>query len=359
MSSGNAGRGRSIAQKLGWGTLGAALSFLGPESALAAAPSIELSWSAPAGCPDREVVLRAIRDLVGESPTPQSPPEFWVRGQIEAHEDVFRLDLSWRTARDHAERAMSAKTCDELARAAALIVALAVNPERSDSATSRATVSNAEQSNAAWGSEPSSARSLDERRPPAPLEVTPLVRPEQLDHVEPPAKERAGLLRVRLRTQMAMDVGALPRTAVGLGIGAIIPLGLSALQTEALMFAPQSKSIPSGGGGEFWLAAFAARPCLPIERGRVRVMPCLTAELALINGEGEGLDFRDGGAAWFLRFGLGGDVAYALSKQMGLVLGAWLLATPFRPDFFVDETESVHRPASLGLRSTLGLELGL
>jgi hypothetical protein len=56
---------------------------------------------------------------------------------------------------------------------------------------------------------------------------------------------------------------------------------------------------------------------------------------------------------------LGGDVAYPVSRQLGLVLGGWFLAAPFRPDFVVDETESVHRPASFGVRSTLGLELGL
>lgn len=340
-----------------------------PTPCLAAAPTIELSWSAPAVCPDRQEVLHAIRELAGETEQPEGEADFSIRGEVQPQEGGFQLNLSWRSAAHHAERTMTAATCDELARAAALIVALAVNPDRVEpkdrapDSVPPASTSGPEAASAIPSPRPSRSEPL---RPPlvVPGAVTQASEPRAAAASDQPTDSARGSLQVagrrraRPRAEIAMDAGTLPHAGAGLGIGVSIPTSSVILQAEAFAFSPQTKSIATGGGGKFWMGAIAFRPCLSLG-DRFRVLPCVVTELDLLYARGQGVDFRQAGAAWFPRFGAGGEMAYGLSKRFGVVAGIWLLAGPFRPNFVVEETEQVHRPALFCARSTVGLDLQL
>jgi hypothetical protein len=318
-------------------------------------------------CPNRQEVLHAIRELAGETSPSEGAADFSIRGEVQSQASGFQLNLSWRSAAHHAERTMTASTCDELARAAALIVALAVNPDRldpKDPASDNAAPASTAVQEAALAPSPPPAR----REPLRPR----VVEPSAVSQVPPspdrasdePADSARGSVQVtrqrraRPRAEIAMDAGTLPHAGAGLGIGVSIPTSSLILQTEAFAFSPQTKSIATGGGGKFWMGAIAFRPCLSLG-GRFRLLPCVVTELDLLYARGQGVDFRQAGGAWFPRFGAGGEMAYGLSKRIGVVAGIWLLAAPFRPNFVVEETEQVHRPALFCARTTVGLDLQL
>ena len=90
-----------------------------------AAP-LELDWSAPPGCPDRQQVLAAIQRLIGAQGA--GAARLSVQGEIVARDETLELKLVWRTGSAQTERLMESASCDELARAAALVVALAADP---------------------------------------------------------------------------------------------------------------------------------------------------------------------------------------------------------------------------------------
>jgi len=357
------GRARSAVWAIAAGVLG----MLVAPSPCRATPSIELAWSAPAACPDREEVLRAIHELAGETEEPGGQPEFAIRGEVRAYDGGFLLNLSWRSAAHDAERTMTATTCDELARAAALIVALAVNPSRAEPngetpESKRSTGSDAPapaSEPGAPGGAPRAQATPATKRVLAPRVLAPAERlAVESSDAERTWATTAPSRRLRVRAEMAVDAGTLPHPGAGLGIGVAVPMGSMAWQAEAFAFGPQTKSIASGGGGKFWMGALALRPCLPLG-DRLRLLPCAVAELELLYARGQGVDFRQAGGAWFPRFGAGAEFTYGLTKRLGVVAGVWLLAGPFRPNFIVEESEQVHRPALFCGRFSVGLDLRL
>ncbi|MDC0722879.1 hypothetical protein [Nannocystis bainbridge] len=91
------------------------------------APRVELSWRAPAACPDADAIHQRLRELV---PVPPSGP------LVRAAADVtprprggWRLRLTLRGHRLDDRRTIEARDCRGLADVTALLIALAVAPE--------------------------------------------------------------------------------------------------------------------------------------------------------------------------------------------------------------------------------------
>jgi hypothetical protein len=99
----------------------AALVFAGPAGA---APPIELRWEAPPGCPSRERVLSEVRRLVANAPD----KSLRARASVTADEEGFRVRIELEGSAQGA-RTLRAQTCESVARATALIVALAIDPQ--------------------------------------------------------------------------------------------------------------------------------------------------------------------------------------------------------------------------------------
>ena len=96
--------------------------------ALVQAQSDAISWRAPAACPDRAVLLRAVSELVG--PLPQASSGFQAVGSVTVAPDgKFQLDLQVTSATGSGTRSVSADDCDTLVNVAAFGIALALNPD--------------------------------------------------------------------------------------------------------------------------------------------------------------------------------------------------------------------------------------
>ncbi|MFZ5896201.1 MAG: hypothetical protein ACOY0T_34410 [Myxococcota bacterium] len=311
--------------------------------ALARAQSIQLTWNAPIGCPDREQVLEAIRELMGGA----APS-----GDVSVRADVARVDsrlalkLVLNAQNGSSERSMESTNCDELARGAALVVALAAGREGASEAREAQKVA------PVAATEPADAATAAD---PHQREVLP---PSDNASSAPPARPARRTLAWSPRTLFAFDAGSLPRASVGGAVGTQVDAGWFSAGIETLLLVPQEVAI-TGGGGRFWSAALALRPCFRIALTRLHVLPCAVADLEMMVAEGTNVSFTQEGVVWFPRFGAGAEVGYALSRRIGLVTSAWVLAAPSRPTFVIDGTIPVHTPALITGRLTTGLSFVL
>lgn len=351
-----------MARGLGGSLIAAALASRSAD-ARAEPLTLELIWNAPEACPRAEQVLGAIHQLMGTTET-AGVPRLSVQGDIETRGAVLALKLVWRTASMMAERTMESSSCDELARAAALVVALAADPSAVQAVAKESEAHPSEASSAPSPPEgqgplagSSTARLASGEDSPL-LAYSPEAKPADHSsplHRTPTTREAA---RVAGRAQIALDVGSLPRAAEGATVGVSVGLGLVAIQAELGLFLPQYKAIAEGAA-ELWLSTLSARTCLQWSLASLRVAPCAVAELDLLVGQGQGVDFRQRGAAWFPRLGSGAAFGYPLSKQLAWITEGWLLVGPWRPTFVLQEVVPVHQPNLLVGRWTTGLELRL
>lgn len=91
-----------------------------------AAEPLSLAWSAPSGCPSLEDVLTETRRLLGGADT-DAPLTARAAVDLPAPSD-YRLRISIDRASEERPREIHAPTCAELGDAAALILALAIDP---------------------------------------------------------------------------------------------------------------------------------------------------------------------------------------------------------------------------------------
>lgn len=306
---------------------------------------IDLTWNAPIGCPDREQVLDAIVELMGDA----QGSDVAVRVDVARVGAHLVLKLVLKTAAASSERTMESNNCDELARGAALVVALAAGAEPPKAVESEAPSSDASRTSASSAPEvvaPTPATASDAARTTTatPSAGTPDV-----------AAERGHLVWGAL---FGVDAGSFPQPTVGGALAARYDVAHFSAGFETLVLLPQDIST-SVGGGRFWGAALALRPCLRWRFSRLRLHPCAVADLEMMVAEGRGVTFREQSVASFFRFGAGAELGYALTRRVSALTAAWVLAAPARPTFVVDGTIPIHSPGIFSARWEAGLEFRL
>jgi hypothetical protein len=175
-----------------------ALACLAGERTARAEAPFDLEWSAPEGCPDRAQVVRRVEEIVG--PHPRARRKVSARAWISSVANAaprYRMEL-W-LGEGAAARTMNGDDCARLAEAAALVIALDIDPD----ALSR------------------------EDKPPEPAESPPPPPPEPAPRApkrparRPPATPAAPeepRFEAGLGARVVVDAGSLPRPALGLGL---------------------------------------------------------------------------------------------------------------------------------------------
>lgn len=177
---------------------------------------IELTWNAPAECPDRDWVLRSIAARL-DSAALQPTAAKRASARVARKGDGYTLTLQT----DQGERQLNAASCEELAGSAALILAFIADPRRAEL--------------------PAAAPEL----PTAAESGTPLP------------------LSGYVRAEWLVDVGMLPQAATGPGIALGLTLADTSFELAAGFLLNNSVNyVVAGGGGQQTLAqlhAFAAQ----------------------------------------------------------------------------------------------------
>jgi hypothetical protein len=313
---------------------------------------LTLQLHAPDTCPTAADLRGSIDRLLGR-PAEQiltDPLQIAVEVQ-ELPSGGYGLTLRIEPDSRGGQRELSGKDCEELVRAAAIIVALGIDPQlqlKEDQAR---------------------APAIDENPSPGGAEAPPSARPRTERARTPQMPRRTRLpdratrpngaepSRWRLRAESTLTLGELPEPALGGQVGGGVVLDPMVFSLRGGLLGWQSKELDSYGG-RFRLAAGALLACGQVVRGRFWAAPCGAVELHWLWARGLRIAEPRTESRFILELGAGLEAGSELWRNVGVVISALLLVPQERPSFVVDD-RSVHAIPTYGGRVGAGLELGL
>ena len=349
-------------------------------TALAQTGSFSLSWQAPPGeCPDEAHVRHAVEQLLGEGPPP--PASVSARAVVERTASGH-WNVRLTTVRDGAtgERVVESESCQSLADATALIVALTIDPARvaarapgAASAPASSSVASAAPSASAAAPAPASASaSAPPTAPPAasPAPATtavpapPAAPPPESASTRPGA---SGTTLVALFAQVGGDVGTLPRAAYAVGGGAALTLGSFRVEGYGIYLPQQATyaTAPPNLGTNIHLLAGGLRGCFLPLRGTVEAGGCAGVELGDLRGQGFGPSVPsqylftpgNGGALWAATT-LSGRASWRIARSFALVVDVGVVIPWWRPPFvFENLSTPLHEAGPVEGRAAIGPEV--
>jgi hypothetical protein len=304
-----------------------ALAFVGSYRTAAAA---ELHWKAPGECPDSRDVTEEVGRLLGRALASVNQADFDVEVVHDTKDDwTLTLRRAERATGEQRSRQFHGKTCSDVADAAVVAVALAVQGE--ESATTGG---------------PAEPKVVD-RQPPI----------DEGAHTGPsPEPPKKPAIRAIAALAGVVDLGALPAAAPGFELSASGAYERFVLSAVGGLFAPQTTSSPAGGGGRFglWFAGLLA--CFEQPTRGFLTTGCAGVELGQMSGEGVNVSHSREEVAFWQAFRLEVGVSLPLTTGVSVLVRVGA-AVPFsRPEFVLDGADVVHRPAAVTGRGLLGVE---
>lgn len=323
--------------------------------ALAApAPGLSLDWQAPAGCPDQALVRGRVAGMLGSGAF--AAADLTATGRVSAAGEGWRLELSLVRAGGREERTLVDSDCAALADAAALMIAVTIDPL-------------------------AGAVVPQERAAVVPEVVVPeaVVPAERLsvavpkDRVEP--EEEPARVEVLPRRRL----GVWLRAGGGVGFTRILPAVHGALELGLGLegrgwrvelnggFAPPVRGTASSQpaiGGSFRLGFAELRGCgVPMLRRAPVAFPlCVGLQLGAMygRGEGSGLLLRQVARSPWVATRIGGALRWRpRDSWIGLWLALDAIVAITRPSFETGGKVLVHEAARLGGQAMLGFEARL
>ena len=230
-----------------------AASVWGARPALAQVDRVPLAWDAPPGCPTADKVLADVKASLAESGDGQAPFVAAVTVREPAR-GLWHASLRVETRGGRIERQFEAESCEAIASAAALIVALSA--ERADAAAPA----------------------------PGPRDI-PTVAAGPQSRLPLPRDWRAGQLSATV--DLIADGGTMPDSPargveIAVGVSWTIPFWRLRALAGAGFFPAQHTAI-LGTEGDVRLLALSGRGCLTATPSVVELGACLGAELAVMN----------------------------------------------------------------------------
>jgi hypothetical protein len=340
-------------------TGGLALLFGAHAARAQTGPSrVSLRWAAPDECPDDVRLVHAIEGLLGEA-LPDAGEQSLLTVHVNVHggsDAGYAAKLSFTSPQGSEDRFLEHPSCEKLVDAVALVVALAIDPERVR-ATQRAR-----------DAQPEVMRQGAARAEPVAVApaVAPILPTPDAARDAPPLRapdEREPLRGMRLALHGVTGAGPLP--SFGAGVEAALGWHRGSFRAEALgrYWVPRDTAVNVAPSAtlELELATLGARACwLPL-RGAWQLAACVGGDIGQLRGDGLGVESPRTRAARYSAVSAGFEVAYARSRlapEGGLELSGALERPPFgvRDD---GRDSQVFRPAAWGFNVFFGLAFEL
>jgi hypothetical protein len=269
-----------------------------------------------------------------------------------ATEPRYRLELVI-VGSEANQRSMTGEHCSHLVDAAALILALDIDPDvLSDGETTATPMPPAEVDHAA--SRPPPAPPAPPAPPPeeARLETGPR-RPE-------PAPSTTSRLRLLGGTRLVLDDGSLPRTT--LGVAAFVALLRGPLLLEAQATSYNERFTIAGpragrGGAYVSLATLEAHACYRRLLLDVDWRACVTAELGLESTTGVSVTKPESASGFWSAAGLMFGVRALPRSRVSPTAGLVLVHPISAPPVFIEGFGTVFEPRAVVVRCFLGLDV--
>lgn len=344
--------------------MGLGLVVASATSDATAAPAIDLRWTAPDGCPDRDAVLRELEAALADSDVAD---ELVVDATVAAPtaEPEWQLRLVFAGV-GTGERRLEGESCDALAKSAVLVIAIIYDPLFVPPKPAPVP---------AVAPPPVATTPVPTLPPPAPLPPPALPPPVVVPAPLPPPvlvtpyRPRASTPRrprLGVRASALGVVGPLPRAAVGFEGGFVVRWPQVTLTARAAYMPPVRRRLearPDAGGdidlwtvgiqgcGTVWWAGPA-----PPAFGSYGVRLCGAFDAGQMRAEGFGVGTPGAGNALWLApeasAALDVHVLPWLLFDLDLGLGVPIL----RPAFVLDNVGDVDQPGPVTGRLSLGAQ---
>lgn len=345
---------------------------------LAQAQSDTIRWQAPAVCPDRAALLRAVSEFV--EPLPQESEGFRAEGNVTVAPDgKFQLDLQVTSATGSGSRQVSSDDCETLVNVAAFGIALALNPDLAGQLPAQAGVAPRETNvapeprpdeaaavephldeAAALESRPDEAAATKPRQnvvvPAAPLQPT--FAPADSG---PPAPRKEPFV-VFAGVMPVLDTSLMPKPAGGVAVdvaGRVVE-GFR-LGAGGEVYLPQTESLAGEGGGEFFLWSLEALACLDIPLtalawATVALCPSFHAGVLRADGTGVTKPLTQYSAIYGPGISARGLVDVGDRLRVATTAG---MVFPLDRDTFALGAGPVHEVPAWSVQLGIGLEIGV
>ncbi len=331
-------------------------------------PEGGLHWEAPAGhCPSEAEVVSRLAALVGDAEL-----SVLADAHVSPVADGWVLDLKIRWGDEGERRHLEAATCEELAEAVLVLLAVLAEEARGEAAEldSETTPKLEPKPEVIAVIEPPQPEPLAVQgqvgRPASePVERTALnaSADEVSGPVPPPAQTRSPRHRraFALTTGGLADIGGLAGASFGVRLGVAGWLG------RRLRWVAEGRYLPPRAigndanfarGGRIQLGYAHLAACVSLRRGRVEVPICGAFEVGGLQAAGFG-DAEDQGARdLWLAAGVSTSFAITLAPRIALVVGLEVVA-PLARQRYVYGPEILYETALANGRALLGLEFRL
>jgi hypothetical protein len=317
--------------------------------------NLTLRWDAPEECPDQAAVLARVR---AHAPSGHgSARDRFAQARVTKQDARYRLELVLRTPESRAHKTIESEACTALADAAALLIALALDPKAAATLNSR--TGSTERGKSAGGDAHADAQEAIASAPKRSLV------PGDVRQRPPTAAAHEALAPTERSVDASdPDAGAHAPSGIGNGreigldAGAALRLGFGMLpQTPALGFSPQLGlrlgRLLGRIGVTFWLEARTvaerypsatldahgvlgdATVCIELVRVPIALAPCVIAELGQLVLESHRIRSPARSTAGWGAGGGGVYSGYVIAGGFRATLDAHLLGPFSRPRWLV------------------------
>ncbi len=342
-----------------------------------AATGLQLQWDAPPSCPDHEAMLGMIDATLGDV-EPSSLRSVAVRGQLVADQaQGFRLELVLDQGRSGV-RQLQGDSCQELSEAAALVVAMAIDPrllerleqppETSDPTTNTDSGSESDVPVPNPGDsaeEPTDVREDEGADEPTPTAEAPAVEPRAEDPSsddpagDPPTADRS--LAFVGRFDGGVAGGPLPGAAAMASLGLGIAGPRWRVEFTGSYFAPRTRASPVdpdfGVRAQLW--ALGLLGCGEPRVGPVSFPLCSGLLAGAVHAVGVGDLQRRRVASRWVAWVVEPGVVWWARPRLGIAVRARGHAAIARPRLRTEPSGTVFESAVVGGSVRAGLEFRL
>lgn len=331
-----------------------------------------LGWEAPAGCPSAAQVRGRLAKLLGEGTFSGS-----AQARVSGGGASWRLDLAVRW-RDHDEaRVLEAATCDGLADAAVLLLALLAEDEAgaAEDGGDPPEIEGAPPVVAGPVGEPEDGGAIaatrererePEREPEPEVEALPPATSEPLGRdpdtsgaplVAPREARRPRAKGLALQVGGGIDYGSLAGVAGGLGLGVVALTERFRVVLGGRYLPPRrtGSAASYARNGRIELGYGRLGACVRLGRGRVEAPICASIEVGALRAAGFGVAGDRRALDLWLGAAAGPSLMIELTPQV--VLFADLeIAAPFARSRYVFADDVLYETARVPVRAGLGVE---
>lgn len=317
----------------------------------------KIEWVAPAECPDEEALVEGVRALLPGRDVDASPSIVHASGTVEGSDGSFVLRLSIVTEAGRRTREMQSTKCSDLAAAAALLVAIALDPEL----VVGEPVEPEPEPQPEPIAEPDAGRAVAS---PSPSPAHQPVPPPEAFLSERDSKPRAQSSRIRPDLQGLVSIGtgasfaALPRTAPSL----VARMGLRwrFLRVELGMVHRFRRTVPlplmTAAYAELWNTVGKLSLCgVPAVRW-VEFPLCAAVEAGSIAGRSRGVSSPAQGRGPWVASAFGGGVIARVHRNVALALHADAIVPITETRFEVAGVGEIFRSPAVGADVVFAIE---